>query len=310
MALDPIIQAIVDGTPPAAEPPADNAVRLQQSRDGYLMLRAAGGEDPPLASVVDRTIPGPAGDVPVRVYTPEGSGPFPVVVYFHGGGWTIGSIDSHDPVTRRMAAEAGAVVVSVEYRLAPEHPFPAAVDDSLAAFDWVFANAAELNGDPSKLAVAGDSAGGNLAAVAAIHARDTGTPLAAQILIYPSVDQREGYASYDENEAGPFLTKETMVWFKAQYAADPLDWRASPIVAEDLSRLAPALVITGQYDPLRDEGKAYAAALEEAGTPVTLHNYETMPHVFVQMWGVLPAAKECMTEIAETLKKAFAVSGS
>jgi len=305
MPLDPIIQAIVDNSNAAAAPqPATSEERVQQTRDGYLMLKAIGGEDAPLASVGDRVVPGPAGEIPVRIYTPEGTGPFPVVVYFHGGGWTIGSIETHDPVTRRLAHEAGAIVVSVEYRLAPEHPFPAAADDALAAFDWVAANAASIGGDPSKLVVAGDSAGGNLAAVAAIHARDQGTPVALQVLIYPSVDQRQEWPSYEENAEGPFLTHETMVWFKEQYAAEPLDWRASPIAADDLSNLAPALVVTGQYDPLRDEGKAYAEKLEDAGNEVTYRNYETMPHVFMQMWGILPAAKECMTEIAEAIGKA------
>ena len=304
MALDPIIQAIVDQSKAAGNTQSLSSGSLQEARDGYAMMRAIGGEDAPVASVDDRTIPGPAGEIPIRIYTPEGDGPFPVVVYFHGGGWTIGSIESHDPVTRRMAFEAKAVVVSVEYRLAPEHKFPAAAEDSLAAFEWVAKNAASINGDPARLAVAGDSAGGNLAAVAAIYARDEGIPLALQVLIYPSVDQREGWPSYEENAEGPFLTHETMMWFKENYAADPLDWRASPIVADDLSNLAPALVITGQFDPLRDEGKAYAEALEKAGNQVTYRNYETMPHVFMQMWGILPTAKECMTEIVETLAKA------
>ena len=305
MPLDPIIQAIVDQTKAAGPTPSMAEGSLQDARDGYAMLRAVGGEEPALASVTDRTVPGPGGDVPIRVYTPEGDGPLPVVVFFHGGGWTIGSIETHDPVTRRMAFEANAIVVSVDYRLAPEHPFPAAVEDSLAAFAWVAKNAAEIGGDASRLAVAGDSAGGNLAAVAAIYARDEGIPLALQVLIYPSVDQRaEGWPSYVENAEGPFLTDETMRWFKENYKADPLDWRASPILTEDLSNLAPALVITGQFDPLRDEGKAYADALQEAGNQVTYRNYETMPHVFMQMWGILPTAKECMTEIAETLTKA------
>ena len=307
MALDPILQAIVDNSKAqgqAAPSLAEGGV--QQARDGYAMMRAIGGDDAPLASVDDRTVPGPAGDIPIRIYTPEGAGPFPVVVYYHGGGFTIGSIDSHDPVTRRMASEAEAIVVSVEYRLAPEHVFPAAVDDSVAALEWVAANAASFGGDASRLAVAGDSAGGGLAAVVALAARDAGGPaIAQQVLIYPCTDSRGGYPSYVENEEGPFLTKASMEWFYEQYRPDPTDWRASPILG-DLSNLPPALLITGQYDPLRDEGKAYAEALEAAGNAVVHHNYETMPHVFVQMWGILPTAKECMTEICETLKKAFA----
>ena len=304
MALDPILQAIVDSTAAQGGQPSMAEGGVQQARDGYDMMRAAGGEEAPIASAVDRTIPGPAGDIPVRIYTPNGEGPFPVIVYYHGGGWTIGSIESHDPVTRRLASESESIVVSVDYRLAPEHPFPAAVEDSLAAFEWVVANAAELGGIPSKIAVAGDSAGGNLAAVAAIYARDNNLPLAYQVLIYPTVDQRQEYPSYVENADGPFLTAETMRWFKDNYAPDADDWRASPMAHEDLATLAPALVITGQFDPLRDEGRAYADRLRDAGNEVVYRNYETMPHVFLQMWGVLPTAKECMTEIAESVKKA------
>ena len=307
MALDPIIQAIVDNSKAQGRTQTLAEGGLQQAREGYLMMRAIGGDEAPLASVEDRTIPGPAGDIALRVYTPEGDGPFPVVVYYHGGGWTIGSIESHDPVTRRMASEAGAVVVSVEYRLAPEHVFPAAVDDAWAALEWVAANASSIGGDPARIAVAGDSAGGNLAAVVSIMAREAGGPrLAFQLLIYPATDAGIEYPSYVENVDGPFLPKSSMDWFYEQYQPDPNDWRVAPMKATDLSNLPPALVITGQYDPLRDEGKAYADKLREAGTEVTYHNYETMPHVFVQLWGILPAAKECMTEMVEALRKAFA----
>ena len=312
MALDPIVQALVNNSKTQGPTPSMAEGGVDLARANYAVMSRAGGESPPLASVVDREIPGPAGTIPVRIYTPEADeaegGSLPVVVYYHGGGWTIGSVEGHDPVTRRLAHEAGAIVVSVDYRLAPENPFPAAVDDAFAALTWVAANAATFGGDPARIAVAGDSAGGNLSAVVTLMAREAGGPsLAHQVLIYPSVDARGGYPSHEENAEGPFLTKESMEWFFEQYApADRTDWRVSPIAAPDLANLPPALVITAQFDPLRDEGAAYAAALRDAGNEVVLHNYETMPHVFVQMWGVLGAAKECFTEIGETLRKAFA----
>ena len=306
MALDPILQALVDNSKAQGRSQSMGDGGVQQARDGYAMMRAAGGEDAPIASIEDRAVPGPAGEIPIRIYTPEGNSPLPIVVYYHGGGFTIGSIESHDPVTRRLASESGAIVVSVDYRLAPEHPFPAAVDDAFAALQWVAEHAATFGGDAARIAVAGDSAGGNLAAVVCLLARDAGEPtLRLQVLIYPGTDMSREYPSHTENADGPFLTKDTIDWFWQQYQADRDDWRASPING-DLSNLPAALIITGQYDPLRDEGKAYADALEHAGNVVTYHNYETMPHVFLQLWGMLPTAKECATEIAETVRKAFA----
>lgn len=318
MALDPIVQAMVDHARAAGRTGTIADGTVEQGREAYLMLRGLGGDDAPVASVVDRAVPGPAGDIPIRVYTPSGDGPFPMCVYFHGGGFTIGSIDSHDPVTRRLAHEAGAVVVSVEYRLAPEHPFPAAVDDAWAALRWIAAHADELGGDPApgRLAVAGDSAGGNLAAVVSLLARDAGGPaIAQQLLIYPTTDSRmdrgDLYPSIEENAGAPFLPKAAIEWFGEHYEADGDDWRASPILAPDLSRLPPAHVVTAQYDTLRDEGEAYAARLGDAGVPVTVTRYPTMPHVFVQMWGMLPVAKECMSELAAVLRRAFGdVAGS
>jgi len=310
MALDPIIQAMVDSSRASgrADTIADGTV--EQGRQAYLLLRAVGGDDAPVASVADRVVPGPSGDIPIRVYTPLGDGPFGLCVYFHGGGFTIGSVDGHDPVTRRLAHEAGVVVVSVDYRLAPEHPFPAAVDDAWAALQWTAAHAEELGCVPGAVAVGGDSAGGCLAAVVSLLARDAGGPaIAQQLLIYPTTDARadrgDAYPSIEENAEAPFLPKVTIEWFGDHYKADEDDWRASPILAADLSGLPTAHVVTAQYDPLRDEGEAYAARLKEAGVPVTVTRYPTMPHVFVQMWGVLPAAKECMSELAGVLRGAF-----
>jgi acetyl esterase len=307
MALDPIIQAMVDNARAAGRTATIADGTVEQGRQAYLALRGLGGDDAPVASVQDRTAPGPAGDIPLRVYTPGGAGPFGLCVYFHGGGFTIGSIETHDPVTRRLAHESGAVVVSVDYRLAPEHPFPAAVDDAWAAVQWIAAHAEELGCVPGRLAVAGDSAGGNLATVTALLARDAGgPPIVQQLLIYPTVDARRGsaYPSIDENAEAPFLPKVAIEWFDEHYRADPDDWRVSPILAE-LSGLPPAHIVVGQYDTLRDEDEAYAARLQEAGVPVTVARYPTMPHMFVQLWGVLPAAKECMAELARVLRDAF-----
>jgi acetyl esterase len=293
-----------------AEPrPSMRESGVEAARAGYDAMAAAGGVLPDLASVEDRTIPGPAGDLKVRVYTPLGAGPFPILVWYHGGGFTIGSLDSHDPVARNLCAQAEALTVSVDYRLAPEHKFPAAVDDSFAALQWVGEHGAELGGDPTRIAVCGDSAGGNLATVAAILARDAGGPAVAfQALIYPTTDARADYPSVRENGDSIFLSKETMDWFYEQYHdgdKDMLDWRASPILTEDLSNLPPALIITAEYDTLRDEGEAYAEALRSAGNDVTVRRYDGMTHVFVQLAGMLPDGAAAITEVATALRVAF-----
>ncbi|HEX7167715.1 MAG TPA: alpha/beta hydrolase [Acidimicrobiales bacterium] len=311
MPLDPIIQAIVDNTKAQGRSASIADGTVEEARQGYLMTRAVGGTDPDLATVDDVVAPGPAGDIPLRVYRPAdggaAGGTLPIVVYFHGGGFTIGSIDSHDPITRRIAADTGAIVVSVEYRLAPEHVFPAAVDDAFAALRWVADHATEVGGDPSRIAVAGDSAGGCLATVSALMARDAGGPdLCFQALVYPTADTRMGHASIEENADGPFLTKAAIEWFYRHYQPDVNDWRASPILAPDLSGLPPALIVSAQYDPLRDENEAYAAKLREAGVEATLHRYETMPHMFFQLYGILPVAQECMAEVCAALRGAFA----
>lgn len=231
--------------------------------------------------VQERTIPGPAGPLGALLYTPHGlAAPSPLVVFFHGGGWTVGSPATHDPSCRMLAHDAGVRVLSVDYRLAPEHPFPAAADDAHAAFAWAAEHAAELGADPAAIAVAGDSAGGNLAAVVARRARDAGGPQPAfQALIYPGTDftgDRPSKAAFGE---GFVLTRTRMDWFEAQYVPDPADKRhpdASPLLAPDLTGLAPAYVATAVADPLRDEGAAYADALRAAGVPVALHEH---PHL-------------------------------
>lgn len=308
MPADPQTQQILDlinGAAPAepVEPTPET------SREGYRGLSAMMPEGPDVG-VADRTIPGPAGDIPVRVYTPDGDGPFGVLVHLHGGGWTIGDLDTHDHPCRTLCAEGGVVVVSVDYRLAPENPFPAAVDDAWAALRWVAEHAAEIGGDPARIAVGGDSAGGNLAAVLAVMARDAGGPaLGLQLLVYPAVDSRadqtERYPSLTENGEGYVLTLATMQWFATNYLPDDddrLDPRASPLLTPDLSGLAPAHVVTLELDPLRDEGQAYVDALRAAGNDVTHAYYEGTVHTVWQLAPVIPTGARALSDAAERLR--------
>jgi len=260
----------------------------------------AGAPEP--ARVEDRAVPGPAGNIPVRVYASAGDN-LPVVMYFHGGGWVLGDIDSHDGTCKQLLAELGeAVVVSVHYRLAPEDKYPAAAEDCYAATRWVAENASEIGGDGSRLAVCGDSAGGNLSAVVSQMARDRGGPaIAAQVLHVPVTDHNYSYPSYTENAEGMLLTRASMVWFWDHYLnsdADGQEAYASPIKAADLSGLPPALVQTAEYDPLRDEGEAYGAALEAAGTEVSVHRYDGVVHDPFMMFAVIPTGVECLKEAA------------
>jgi acetyl esterase len=279
----------------------------QQLRDLYaaLAMPAAVAVD----TVEDRTIPGPGGEIPVRIYRTEGDAPKPVIVYYHGGGWVIGSIDTHDDGCRTFANAVDAVVVSVDYRLAPEHPFPAPIDDALAALRWVHRNATELGADPSRIAVAGDSAGGNLAAVVSQLARDDGGPeLCFQLLIYPVVDHEFDSVSMNDNAEGYFLTRDAMRWFYSHYLNDPAegdDPRVSPVRADDLSGLPPAFVITAEYDPLRDQGRSYAAAMAEAGTPVVATTYAGMFHGFFSMITYIDAGKVALDDAVAALRAAF-----
>jgi len=262
-----------------------------------------------VAQVVDRTIPGPGGPVPVRIYTPSDPGPRGALVYCHGSGFVIFDLDSHDAECRALCNRAAATVVSVDYRLAPEHKFPAAVDDSWAALAWTAAHAAELGVDPARLAVGGDSAGGNLAAVIAQIARDRGGPrLAFQLLVYPVTDARLGHPSMDENAEGYGLTKAQMAWFIEQYVrseADRLDPRCSPLLAKSCADLAPALVITAEYDPLRDEGEAYAQRLIAAGVRTTLTRYTGMIHGAFQMHGNVDAGRAMLEQAGAALRAAI-----
>ena len=272
---------------------------------------------PDVGGVIDTRCKGPHGAVPLRIYRPLGAGAsptkasaLPVLVYYHGGGWTIGDLDTHDVLCRELCNGASAVVVAVDYRMGPEHRFPAAVDDCIAATAWVHRQASELGIDPTRLAVGGDSAGGNLAAVVAIAARDGGTvPIAYQLLIYPATDMRRGHPSHTENGNGYLLTTETIGYYHDHYIADPahdLDWRASPLLHPDLSRLPPALVLTAGFDPLRDEGFEYANRLVAAGNRATYVCFERQIHGFITMGKVIDEANAAVTLCAGELARVLA----
>lgn len=284
---------------------------LAEARDTYRDVCVPETPPPDVGDVSDRTIPGPDGAVPIRTYIPQTAGPHPIVVFFHGGGWILGSIETHDALCRALADESGCVVVSVEYRRAPEHRFPAALEDCYAATSWVAGNAAAVDGDPSALAVAGDSAGATLATGVALLARDRGSPsLDYQVLAYPATDYRFDTASYEENAQGYFLTRKDMERFWEGYLRDGSDGRhpyASPLRVDDASALPPALVLTCGYDPLRDDGRAYADELTAAGVSVDHLEYEDMIHGFLTMLAdpELDRAHEGIAEIAAALRKQF-----
>jgi acetyl esterase len=305
MPLHPQVQVFLDQMA-ALQFPGISAFDVEQARAMGEGIEQAPGE--PVAGIRDLSIPGPGGDIPIRLYLPAGDGPPPVVVLFHGGGWTIGSIDGHDNVSRALANRSGCAVASVEYRLAPEHPFPAGVEDAIAATRWTAEHAGELGVDGSRLVVAGDSAGGNLAAVVALHARDAGGPaIAHQVLVYPATDLRSDWPSYHENGEGYFLTVKDMQWFEGHYLpsiALRQDWRVSPAAAADHRGLPPALIITAEYDPLRDQGEAYGEILRVAGVPVRVVRYPGMIHAFWSL-DVLDASRTAMDEIAAEVRSAL-----
>ena len=311
MPLDPPTAAVLEMLANSGAPMAMVDGTPQQAREGFRTM-TYGIRDPatlaPVRAVEDGTIPGPAGDIPIRTYRPDADGPVPTVVFFHGGGFVIGDLDTHDDHGRLICHLVEAVVVSVDYRLAPEHPFPAGFEDCLAATRWVAEHIDELGGDADRIAVAGDSAGGNLAAAVALSTKDDGPRLTAQLLIYPGVDFREDdelHPSRIENGEGLFLTAEDMRWFRNHYlheeehAEDP---RASVLLAPDLAGLPPAVVGTGEYDPLRDEGEAYAKALEDAGVKVVLRRYDGLIHGFFGMGNISPASAAAAKDLCEELR--------
>jgi acetyl esterase len=308
MPLDPEAKMLLEQMTTVVRP--FDELSVEEARAAIATLSAAAGEGEAVARVENRTIPGPRGEIPVRIYTPAGRAPFPLLVYFHGGGWVIGNLETHDALCRHLANAASAVVVSVDYRLAPEHPFPASGEDAYAATRWVAANAAAIGGDAGRVAVGGDSAGGNLAAVVALMARDRGgPPLVFQLLVYPVTDAPSANtASYRENAEGYFLTAKMMHWFWNHYCGtnpDLSDSYLCPLRARDLKGLPPALVVTAEFDPLRDEGEAYAARLREAGVAGTAKRYPGMIHGFFGMGALLAQARAATKEAAEALRAAF-----
>jgi acetyl esterase len=312
MSLDPESQRLID-LMAAANRPAWNTLSPQAARDLYLSLRpGAQGARPAEVKVVDRTIPGPSGPLPVRLYRPA-SAPadanLPALVYAHGGGWVFGNLDSHDVLCAQLAIEAGITVFAIDYRLAPEVRFPGAFDDVVAGLKWVAANGASIGIDATKLAIGGDSAGGNLAAAVSIWARDNGGPkLLLQLLAYPVTDAVARAESYRRYEDGYGLNAATMEWFFDHYTPDKAtrtDWRVSPLRAKSLSGLPPALVITAGYDPLRDEGRAYAFRLQQEGTLADLVEFGGMLHVFLSSPMLLHGARRGTSLAAVALREAL-----
>jgi acetyl esterase len=304
---------------PKAKNLLDNMLKMGMKSPSSMSVKEARqmilntiGEAPPskpLASVSDRMIPGPAGDLPVRIYTPHGTGPFPLLVFFHGGGFVLCDLNTHDQMCRNLCDGADCLVVSVEYRLAPENKFPSATDDALAAARWAANYATDIGADPKRIAIGGDSAGGNLSAVTTLRIRDEGGPsLCGQLLIYPATEYyNPGTPSLREN-SGYFLTIEDMIWFTEHYlnseseAGHP---HAFPMRAPDLSNLPPALVITAEYDPLRDEGELYANRLKSAGVSTTLVRYDGMIHGFFNFANILEEAREAMDYACSWLKDIY-----
>lgn len=309
MALDPQIEAMLAQRP---EWPSIRGVPLDQLRE---TVRSSSMQLPPpsvtLASVADRTIPGPAGEIPVRIYTPEGSDPFPIIIYFHGGGFVVGDLDTQDMIARGLAGGAESIVVSVDYRLAPEHKFPAAPEDAWAATQWLAVNASALGGDPTRLAVAGDSAGGVLASAVALRARDAGAPkLAAQINWYgPGIHPIPETGSAVEFADGPILRMDDAHYFWELYLSDDAhfhDFRASPAKAANHKGLAPAFIGTAECDPIRDATESYGDVLKAAGVEVEMKRYPGMVHGFVSWLGFLPGAQAAMGDACAFLKRQFA----
>ncbi len=301
MPLDPDVVAMLEQLPPFDPSLSPGAARVagrarQALRPGDQRVQA-----------VDLSIPGPAGAIPARHYVASDGNPSRgALVYYHGGGFVLGDLDSHDGICRDLAAGSGVAVLAVDYRLAPEHPFPAGVEDAWAALAWAHEHAGELGAAPGNLAVGGDSAGGNFAAVVALMARDAGVPLRLQVLVYPVTDEtEERRAARAGDDAGIFLTTAAMDWFEGHYGADRGDWRASPLLAEDLAGVAPAVVLTCEYDLLRAEGDEYAQRLEAAGVPVAHRAYPGLVHGVLGMGSLVPAAQALMDECCTALRRSL-----
>jgi acetyl esterase len=305
--LDPEARAILEKLDAEGAPPLEAQIPAQVRPARMERAKLVGGAAVPLARVEDIAIPGADGPIPARLYAAHDGGIHPALVYFHGGGFVFGNLETHDTICRALAHESGAVVISVDYRLAPEHKFPAAVEDAYAATLWVAANAPALGIDARRIAVGGDSAGANLATVVAIRCRDAGgPPLAAQVLLYPVTDSSSlDKGSYLEFAQGYGLTRAAMDWFGKHYLGSAEDGRnpeASPLLAPNLAGLPPALVITAEFDPLRDEGEEYAERLRQAGVAVTFERYAGMIHGFVAMRGVISGGDRAIRQAAGFLR--------
>jgi len=309
--LHPQIEKVLKAMAEANLRPIEVMTPAEAREQMEAMARARQAEPLPVSTIEDRKITGPAGEIRLRIYWPKAAGPVPAIVYYHGGGHVIGSLDTHDTVARNLCAGAEALVTSVDYRMGPEHRFPAAVEDSFAALEWVHKNSETLGADPGRLGVHGDSAGANLAAVVALLARDAGSPkLRLQSLVYPVADYSLAGASYQKYAQGcGILTKEAMVWFRDHYLRTPQDaddWRASPIKAASLAGAAPAIVITAECDVLHDDGQGYAEALRRAGVAVEYREYQGMIHAFFGMAPAVDDAMNAQRAVWAAFKRAFA----
>ncbi len=309
--LHPQIIQVLEAMARAELKPIEAMTPVEARAQMEATARARKAEPLPVARTEERMIPGPGGQIRLRLYWPNAAAPVPAIVYYHGGGHVIGSLDTHDLVARNLCAGAEALVASVDYRMGPEHKFPAAVEDSFAALEWVHANGASLGADPSRLGVHGDSAGANLAAVAALMARDAGGPkLRLQSLVYPVADYTLSSASYRKYAQGyGVLTRDAMAWFRDHYlrsATDAEDWRASPLKASHLGGVAPAIIITAECDVLHDEGEGYAAALRQAGVAVEYREYAGMIHGFLGMVPVVDDALNAQRQVWAAFRRAFA----
>jgi acetyl esterase len=304
--LDPTVRFLLEAIAAERNPPLESFSPVEARKVAEEAMKLVGGTMEPLRSIENLRIPGPEGEIPIRIYTPESPAPRPALIYFHGGGWVVCSLDTHDVVCSALAHRAGAVVIAVDYRLAPEHKFPAAVNDCYAATDWVAANAEKLGVDPKRISVGGDSAGGNLAAVMSLKSRDENGPaIALQVMVYPVTDLSSfATSSYEKFGEDHYLTKKQMEWFRDHYLRnmdDARDPHASPLLANDLTRLPPALIITAECDPLCDEGAAYAKRLSGAGVPVTYTCYPGMIHPFFSLSGVIPQAFDALQQVADAV---------
>ncbi len=308
--LDPEVEQYLRQTAQPEAPPLETVSPEEMRQVCVDLVNQFGGIPELVADIRDLQIDGPAGAIPIRVFTPEGSGPFPVLIYFHGGGWVMGDPSTHENITQPLTNRTGCVTVSVDYRLAPEHIFPAAVEDAYATTRWVVENSDSINGDGNRIAVGGDSAGGNLAAAVCLKARnERGPSLAYQLLLYPALDLSSfGTDSYRECGEGYGLPLEMMEWCRGHYLPaepDRLNPYASPLVAEDLTNLPPALILTAEFDPLRDEGAEYANRLKDAGIAVKYSCYDGMVHGFLSVGGAITRAKDAIDEAASELRAIF-----